>query len=209
MNGISMNGISFSPSFVDRRHRRRRISRLQSILSTVEESLGPLLPIFTTVGAVSYGFVSYNRPLWNLKKALEVGEGIEVRESSGRGLGAFYVKDDVIKPGDLVGQYKGDLLTLNELSKKYPPVNGTISKNAYLYEIRESSLYIDASDENSDSVNWTRFINHDGKDPNLVVEQNALHKIVWFEAKREIRKGEELCFDYGDKYWEGYEDLIV
>lgn len=119
------------------------------------------------------------------------------------------MNSNVIKEGSIVGQYKGDLLTLNELSKKYPPINGTISKNDYLFEIRESSLYIDANDADSTSVNWTRYINHaEGDEVNLRVEVNALHKIVWFEAIRDIKKGEELCFDYGDRYWDGYEGMI-
>eukprot|EP00518_Triparma_eleuthera_P005988 CAMPEP_0182483576 /NCGR_PEP_ID=MMETSP1319-20130603/41591_1 /TAXON_ID=172717 /ORGANISM="Bolidomonas pacifica, Strain RCC208" /LENGTH=126 /DNA_ID=CAMNT_0024685393 /DNA_START=389 /DNA_END=769 /DNA_ORIENTATION=- len=124
-------------------------------------------------------------------------------------MGAFYDGPSPLPKGSLVGQYMGELLTLTELAEKYPPVGGTIAKNDYLFELRPSSLYIDASDPDPDVTNWTRFINHSSKDPNLVVEVNNLHKVVWFDALRDIRPGEELCFDYGEKYWEGWEDMLV
>ena len=82
----------------------------------------------------------------------------------------------------------GDLLTITELAVKYPPVSGTIAKNDYLFELRPSALYIDASSTEEGVTNWTRFINHSSGDPNLVVEVNNLHKVVWFDALRGERQ---------------------
>ena len=50
--------------------------------------------------------------------------------------------------------------------------------------------------------NFTRFINHSDK-PNLELESvylKPLTRMVFF-AKRDIKMGEQLTFDYGTSYW--------
>ena len=101
------------------------------------------------------------------------------------------------------------VLNMAELSKRYPVVNGTITEAEYLFEIVECARFVDAGDENSELVNWTRFINHSSKAPNLEIKINAAKNMVWFNALRNIKDGEELLFDYGDKYWESFDGVIV
>lgn len=165
---------------------------MESLQTSLEESLNVGLPLFTSLSLGSLAYYTYNYPLIRLRSASDVGSSIRVGESPGKGMGAFYNGPSPLPKGRLVGQYMGELLTLTELAEKYPPVGGTIAKNDYLFELRPSSLYIDASDPDPDVTNWTRFINHSSKDPNLVVEVNNLHKVVSFDALRDIRPGEEV-----------------
>ena len=61
--------------------------------------------------------------------------------------------------------------------------------------------YIDCEDPNLST--WCRYINHapDG-DPacNAVPRCNAMEHLVWLEATRDIARGEEIQFDYGEQY---------
>lgn len=62
-------------------------------------------------------------------------------------------------------------------------------------------LYLDAED--GTRSNWCRFINHahyDAPSCNLEPRSDPLRCLVWFEARREIAKGEELLFSYGAAY---------
>jgi SET domain-containing protein len=77
----------------------------------------------------------------------------------------------------------------------------------YLFDVGDD-LYIDGED--TDVSNWCRFINHaEGDACNL--ETRCSRQIwngnemvpprLWFVARRDIAPGEELLFDYGDRYW--------
>lgn len=73
-------------------------------------------------------------------------------------------------------------------------------------------IYIDSEDE--DCSLWTRFLNHaPGNGANLIPK--SIHESwdgnprVWFIASRDIKEGEELCFDYGDDYWLEGDDVVV
>ena len=117
--------------------------------------------------------------------------------------------DKKIKKNSIVGRYTGDVLTAKELALRYPPVNGTISENSYLFELVENARFIDAADPDSPNVNWTRYINHSSDSPNLEIELNPSQDLVWFTALRDIEVGEEFVFDYGERYWDGCEEMIV
>ena len=69
------------------------------------------------------------------------------------------------------------------------------------------AAYIDGEDPNRSS--WGRFVNHCsefsksgvvGTGCNLEPRIDGARKLVWFEAKRDIAPGEEICFDYGASY---------
>ena len=187
----------------------RRGSSRQYSLAEVEE-LGPIIPVTAGLFSASYLYISWFLPVWRLSGCLKEGSGgVIIRPSPGKGRGAFFDGVRPIKRGRIVGEYRGDVLSYKDLTLRYPPVNGTIAKNDYLLEIRPDSLFIDASDESSSRTNWARYINHSSKSPNLVLELNALHKIAWFESSRQISPGDELLFDYGEKYWDGYESMLA
>jgi len=78
----------------------------------------------------------------------------------------------------------------------------------------ESRIYIDAEDEHKSS--WTRFINHASL-PFSNIHPKSNHDgsggslgspRVWFVANRNIQKGDEICFDYGDDYWIEGDDVV-
>ncbi len=181
-------------------------SRLLSTLSELESSLGPMLPVVTTLILSVAGYVAFNFEYWMVTSSgLVEGKEVEVRDAGAKGLGAFLTKP--VRKGTIVGQYKGVVTGVGELATRYKPKDGTISDNAYLFELREQSVYIDANpgDVPDELVNWTRRINHSSK-PNLEIESNVMRELVWFIATRDIQVGEELCFNYGEKYWAGFEE---
>ncbi len=47
-----------------------------------------------------------------------------------------------------------------------------------------------------DGTHWSRYMNHDAQSPNVYIGLDAS-----ISALKDIRVGEELCFDYGDAYW--------
>ena len=62
-------------------------------------------------------------------------------------------------------------------------------------------LYMDAED--GTRSNWCRYINHAHYETpacNLEPKSDPRRCLVWFEARRRIQAGEELCFSYGKVY---------
>ncbi len=111
-------------------------------------------------------------------KKVKVARGIS-------GLGLFAEED--IKKGDFVIKYEGELIPSKEAEKL---------KTRYLFEIDENWTI-----DGSDRKNTARYINHFCK-PNLEAEVLA-GEIVFF-ALRDIKKGEELGFDYGQEYFDEF-----
>ncbi|HEY2810364.1 MAG TPA: SET domain-containing protein-lysine N-methyltransferase [Rhabdochlamydiaceae bacterium] len=108
--------------------------------------------------------------------------------------------NDDIPPFTFVGEYTGSLrrpYLFKDLSNYYC-FNYYITMSYWERNIRQPYL-IDAQR----SGNFTRYINHSYK-PNLetasIYYQGMLH--IVFYAKELIRKGAQLCYDYGPIYWE-------
>lgn len=108
------------------------------------------------------------------------------------GYGVFAEVD--IREGSFIGEYTG---IVRRLYRKHP------DHNAYCFHYPTClwSIKYYAVDALRDG-NLLRFINHSDR-PNLyplcAVDRGLLHQI--FVAKRLIRKGEQLTFDYGEDYW--------
>jgi len=107
------------------------------------------------------------------------------------GWGVFAEQD--LKPMHYIGEYSG-IVRRKKRSD---------AKNAYCFEYTivndESTRYtIDALDHGG----IVRFINHSST-PNLMsalaTYQNLSHVVIF--VNRSIKKGEQLCFDYGSDYW--------
>jgi uncharacterized protein len=107
------------------------------------------------------------------------------------GWGVFAEQD--LKPMTYIGEYSG-------LIRKRTRSD---DKNAYCFQYSiingESTAYnIDAFDRGG----LVRFINHSSK-PNLksaLANSESLTHVVLF-VSRPVRKGEQLCYDYGPDYW--------
>lgn len=141
----------------------------------------------------------------------------------GKGLGV--ITNIAISQGQVVGDYKGEVLTREEKDRRYlqsqshlqTPEDlawkqsredrGQTITGTYLYGVvipNGEAIYVDAEDEYQSL--WTRFINH-ASPPVANVNPKSIHESfdgkprVWFVANRDIEAGEEICFDYGDDYW--------
>ena len=101
------------------------------------------------------------------------------------GLGLFAVSP--IPKGACVIEYTGTPMTNEERNA---------SNSRYLFEIN-SKLTIDGSPR----WNTARYINHSCK-PNCEVE--IAKGRVWIFARRNIKPGEELGYDYGEEYVNAY-----
>jgi|TARA_B100001741_G_C16544571_1_gene596045 SET domain-containing protein len=101
-----------------------------------------------------------------------------------------------IKPGKRIIEYKGKLI-----SKKETEINNKFdnSKDIYLFNINKRY------DLDGDfKWNIARLVNH-SCDPNCEVEGEGLE--VWITSIRNIKKGEELTYDYGFGYDEDYKQF--
>lgn len=107
------------------------------------------------------------------------------RAVRGKGLGLFAVEP--IKKGEFVVEYVG---------KKIPTSSVYGLSTRYLFEI-DDEVTIDGSTRQ----NIARYINHSCK-PNAEVEiENGRINIY---AKRNIKSGEELGYDYGEEYFDEF-----
>jgi hypothetical protein len=106
------------------------------------------------------------------------------------GFGVFANED--IGKGAYIGQYAG------VVRKRRPN-----DENGYCFQYNvgddwESPFIIDAKEKG----NYTRFINHSHKsnlEPVSVYLNGAMHIILI--TLQPIKKGEQLCYDYGPDYW--------
>jgi len=112
-----------------------------------------------------------------------------INENMGWGLFA----EQEMKPMDYIGEYAG-IVRRKKRSD---------AKNAYCFQYAfingESTHYtIDAQDHGG----IVRFINHSAS-PNLMTAlatfQNLSHIVIF--VSRSVKKGEQLCYDYGSDYW--------
>ena len=108
--------------------------------------------------------------------------------------GLYASKD--IKPGTKIIDYIGKLITKKEAQKNTKFDN---SKDIYLFNINKKY------DLDGDfKWNTARLINH-SCNPNCEVFGTGLK--VWVYAIRDIKKGEELTYDYGFGFDEDYKDF--
>ena len=102
-----------------------------------------------------------------------------------------------IKKNTKIIYYKGKLITKKE-TEKNPKYDN--EKAIYLFNIN-SRYDLDGDFE----YNTARLINHSCK-PNCEVAGKGLK--LWIFALRDIKKGEELSYDYGFGYDENYKDFV-
>ena len=110
----------------------------------------------------------------------------ELRRSGIQGKGAFATR--FIRSGTRLIEYTGERLTDAEADARYPEDDESGKHHTFLFSIGDD-LNIDAAV----GGNAARFINH-SCDPNCdaIVEDERL----WIETIRDVRRGEELAYDY-------------
>ncbi len=110
----------------------------------------------------------------------------EVRRSGIQGLGVFAARR--IPAGTRLIEYTGERLTGAQSDARYPEDDASGGHHTFLFSIADDIL-IDAAVGGNDA----RWINH-SCDPNCdaIVEDERL----WIETIRDVRRGEELAYDY-------------
>jgi len=129
---------------------------------------------------------------------------LTVGDAGPKGLGLFAKCE--IPEGMTIGTYEGELLTAKQYMRRYPTGDSIYTFQLNDRAQRRDLLYLDARDPSKS--NLTRYINHEANIPNLIVSIEEVRTgkgipvtyAVFFTSTRAISAGEELSFDYGDKY---------
>ena len=108
-----------------------------------------------------------------------------VRNSPIHGRGVFALRR--ISKGTRIVEYKGELITDDEADRRYAHLHEH-SPHTMLFSL-ENNLVIDATRRG----NSGRWINHSCS-PNCQVEEEGTK--IFIDARRDIRAGEELTYDY-------------
>ena len=114
------------------------------------------------------------------------GRRTQVRDSGVHGKGVYAVRP--LKAGDVVLEYKGEIITWQEALDRHP--HDPEQPNHTFYFHLDDGHVIDGK-HLGNSAKW---INH-SCEPNLEAEQEGDR--VFLRALRDITPGEELFFDYG------------
>lgn len=101
------------------------------------------------------------------------------------GLGLFTTVP--FKKGDFIIEYTGEKLTTDEAN---------IRGGQYLFELNDDWVI-----DGRDRINQARYINHSCR-PNCYPEIDDAEEHIMIYAKRAIKVGEELNYDYGKEFWE-------
>ena len=121
-----------------------------------------------------------------MAKAVKKVRGrIVVRNSPIHGRGVFALRP--IAKGTRIIEYKGKLITDEEADRRFGELHEN-SSHTMLFSV-DGAMVIDAT-RGGNSARW---INHSCQ-PNCEIEEEG-HR-VFIEARREIRSGEELTYDY-------------
>lgn len=109
-----------------------------------------------------------------------------LRASPIAGIGAFATRD--LAPGEWIEEYAGERITEAEFQRRDPERTPGEEHHTVFFAVAPD-VVIDASVDGNDA----RFLNH-SCDPNCEARLEAGR--VQIRARRAIRRGEELCFDY-------------
>ncbi|XP_047425659.1 N-lysine methyltransferase KMT5A-A [Mugil cephalus] len=126
-----------------------------------------------------------------------IEEGMEVQNIEGKGRAVFATRP--FQKGDYVVEYHGDLLQITDAKKREAEYAQNPATGCYMYYFQYlcKTYCVDATKE---THRKGRLINH-SKTGNC---QTKLHDIngvphLILVASRDIEKGEELLYDYGDR----------
>lgn len=125
----------------------------------------------------------------NLKKFLNIKNKLPERQYKKlkvkKGLAELGLfADEKIKKGELLIEYVGKILTDKEIEN--------LADNKYIFSVKK-----DFNLDGSPKWNIARYANH-SCEPNA--ESEIKNKKVFLRAIKNISKGEEITFDYGEEY---------
>jgi uncharacterized protein len=109
----------------------------------------------------------------------------EVRRSKIQGRGVFATR--AIRAGTRLIEYRGEIIDEDEADRRYPWQDGE-PHHTFLFSLDDGNV-IDAAPSRS----IAKYINH-SCDPNCEAVEEDGH--VFIDAIRDIRRGEELAYDY-------------
>jgi uncharacterized protein len=109
-----------------------------------------------------------------------------IRRSGIQGRGAFATR--LIRKGERIVEYRGEVITPEEADRRYP-WDDDERHHTFLFTVDDERVIDGAFKGNS-----SKYLNH-SCDPNCeaFIEDDGS---VWIWAKRTIREGQELTFDY-------------
>ncbi len=110
---------------------------------------------------------------------------LEIRESPIQGKGAFAHID--IPAGTRIIEYTGEIITHEEADERYDDA-AMHRHHTFLFAVDEDTVI-----DGANSDNPAKYINH-SCDPNC--EPVVEGKRIFIDALRDIKKGEELFYDY-------------
>jgi len=153
-------------------------------------------PVFECNSVCACGDLCWNR---------QVQHGVQVRlrvceSNDGKGLGVCCL--DSIEAGRFVCEYAGDVVGRDEALRRL--AKQTLDEMNYLIAVREHTVigvtttYVDPKRNG----NVGRFLNHSCA-PNLAmvpVRADSEVPMLALFARRDVGRGEELCFDYGGRH---------
>ncbi len=100
------------------------------------------------------------------------------------GLGLFTTIN--FKKGDLVTEYTGEKITVEEANRR---------GGQYLFELNDAWTV-----DGKERTNFSRYINHSCA-PNCYPEIDETEEHIFIYAKRAIKVGEELTYNYGKEFF--------
>ena len=123
---------------------------------------------------------------------------LEVKDIPCKGRGIVTKK--VFKKGDFVVEYSGEVIAISVAKERESMYSLDNTKGCYMYYFhhKDKQYCIDATKETG---RFGRLFNHSCKTPNCetkVVMLGDSPRLI-LVAKQEIKEGEELLYDYGDR----------
>jgi len=114
-------------------------------------------------------------------------ENVQTKKSQS-GMGLFAARD--FKKGEIIIEYTGEKITEEEANRR---------GGRYLFELNDEWTI-----DGKGRANLARYINH-GCKPNCYPELDDEEEHIFIYAKKNIKVGEELTYNYGKLY---FDDLI-
>lgn len=128
----------------------------------------------------------------------QVEEGLEIKVLEEKGRGIFATRD--FERGDFICEYAGEMISYKQAKKREEMYaqDSKIGCYMYFFEYKSKQYCIDATAE---TERLGRLLNHSKLENNChtkLFEMNSRPYLI-LVASRNIKRGEEMMYDYGDR----------